>query len=125
VGSFHINVAKHVRNHINNSWIVTCASGWLNYLMCIKGKCIELCRDCEVFLEVKVGIEEDIIGMESECKKWMIFAFVIAISFSLVMKRALAARHLIQLGINMCEVTLSNRMPVIKGCNAVVITPLT
>jgi len=64
--------------------------------MCIKEKCIELCRDCEVFLEVKVGIEEDIIGMGSECKKWMIFAFVIAISFSLVMEGALAARHLMQ-----------------------------
>jgi len=43
-------------------------------------------------IQVKVGIEE----MGSECKKWMIFAFVIAISFSLVMEGALAARHLMQ-----------------------------
>jgi len=32
--------------------------------------------------------------MGSECKKCMIFTFVIAISFSLVMEGALAARHL-------------------------------
>jgi len=43
-------------------------------------------------LKVKVGIEE----MGSECKKWMIFGFVIAISFSLAMEGALAARHLMQ-----------------------------
>ena len=47
-------------------------------------------------MKVKVGIEEDIIGMGSECKKWMIFGFVIVISFSLVMEGALATRHLMQ-----------------------------
>ncbi|QCD84175.1 hypothetical protein DEO72_LG2g4525 [Vigna unguiculata] len=34
--------------------------------------------------------------MGSVCKKWMVFGFVIAISFSLVMEGALAARHLMQ-----------------------------
>ncbi|WVZ21820.1 hypothetical protein V8G54_000364 [Vigna mungo] len=40
---------------------------------------------------------EEKIDMESEYKKLMILAFLIAISFSVTMERALAARHLIQL----------------------------
>ncbi|BAT74160.1 hypothetical protein LR48_Vigan45s002200 [Vigna angularis] len=35
--------------------------------------------------------------MGSECNKWMILAFVIAISFSVMMEGALAARQLMQL----------------------------
>jgi len=66
-------------------------------------------------LKVKVGIEENIIGMGSECKKWMIFAFVIAISFSLIMEGALAARHFMQ--------GFGNIPIIFRYINSVVVTP--